>query len=156
MTHEEYMRRAIELSHEHMQAGEGGPFGALVVSGGEVVGEGWNEVTSRNDPTAHAEIVAIRSACTRLGTFSLEDATIYCSSEPCPMCLSAIYWSRIPRLYYANAAEDAAAIGFDDAFLYEELCRPRMERTLTSRRLCAEEALAVFREWDLMEDKTLY
>ncbi len=156
MPHEDYMRRAIELSRERMRAGEGGPFGAVVVLDGEIIGEGWNEVTSTNDPTAHAEIVAIRSACERIGDFSLEGAFIYTSCEPCPMCLAAIYWARISRIYYANTAADASEIGFDDEYLYEELALEMVERELEAERLLAEEAIVVFAEWDLMEDKTEY
>jgi tRNA(Arg) A34 adenosine deaminase TadA len=150
------MRRAIELSRERMRAGEGGPFGAVVVLDGEIIGEGWNEVTSTNDPTAHAEIVAIRSACERIGDFSLEGAVIYSSCEPCPMCLAAIYWARIDKLFYANIAEDAADVGFDDAYLYDELALEMVERELEAERILAEEAIAVFAEWDLMEDKIEY
>ena len=156
MPHEDYMRRAIELSRERMRAGEGGPFGAVVVLDGEIIGEGWNEVTSTNDPTAHAEIVAIRSACERIGDFSLEGAVIYSSCEPCPMCLAAIYWARIDKLFYANVADEAADVGFDDAYLYEEVSLPMIERELESERLLAEEAIKVFEEWDLMEDKIEY
>jgi tRNA(Arg) A34 adenosine deaminase TadA len=154
--HEEYMRRAIELSRQRMRAGEGGPFGAVIVLDGEIIGEGWNEVTSTNDPTAHAEIVAIRSACERIGDFSLEGAVIYSTCEPCPMCLAAIYWARLDKLFFSNTAEDAADIGFDDAYFYEELALDMAERELETERLLAEEAIEVFREWDLMEDKIEY
>lgn len=156
LTHEDHMRRAIELSREKMRAGEGGPFAAVIVKDGEIVGEGWNRVTSTNDPTAHAEVVAIRQACERLGTFSLDGATIYSSCEPCPMCLAAIYWARISKLYYANSSEDAAEIDFDDAFLYRELVRDEAHRSLPSARILAEEARAVFDEWCEKPDKIRY
>ncbi|MRS12275.1 MAG: nucleoside deaminase [Actinobacteria bacterium] len=141
------MQRAIALSREKMREDEGGPFAAVVVRDGAIVGEGWNQVTGHNDPTAHAEIVAIREACRTLGSFSLEGCVIYTSCEPCPMCLAAIHWAHIERVYFANTAEDAAAIGFDDARLYRELALPRDERSLPLERLCAEEAIEVFREW---------
>lgn len=156
MHHEDYMRRAIELSREKMLDDGGGPFAAVVVMDGQIVGEGWNHVTCRNDPTAHAEVSAIRDACERLGTFSLEGAVIYTSCEPCPMCLAAIYWARISKVYYANTTEDASAIGFDDGFLYAELARPAEERSLPSERLYLDEARAVFAEWDAMPDKVEY
>lgn len=141
------MQRAIALSREKMREGEGGPFAAVVVSDGSIVGEGWNQVTGHNDPTAHAEIVAIREACRALGTFSLEGCVIYTSCEPCPMCLAAIWWARISRVYYANTSEDAERIGFDDARLYREISQPLSERALPCERLLAEEALEVFSEW---------
>ena len=147
MTHEDCMRRAIALSREKMRDGEGGPFAAAVVHDGTIIGEGWNMVTGHNDPTAHAEIVAIRAACATLDTFSLEGCTIYASAEPCPMCLAAIHWARIDRVYYGNAAEDAEAIGFDDAHLYRQLALPRDERGLPMERLLPDEARAVFDEW---------
>jgi len=156
MQHEEHMQRAIELSRAKMRAAGGGPFGAIIVLDGEIIGEGWNQVTSTNDPTAHAEIVAIRSACKHIGDFALEDAVMYTSCEPCPMCLAAIYWARIERVYYANSAADAADIGFDDEFLYEEMSRPMIERELEVERILAEEAILVFAEWDLLEGKTEY
>ena len=152
----DFMRRAVELSREEMLAGEGGPFAALVVLDGEIVGEGWNRVTSHNDPTAHAEIVAIRAACERLGTFSLEGATVYSSCEPCPMCLAALYWARVSRVVYANTTEQAAAIGFDDGFLYTELALPGQQRTLPTEHLPLEEAAAVFAEWEAKPDKIEY
>jgi len=145
--HERYMRRAIALSREKMRDGEGGPFAAIVVRAGEIIGEGWNRVTGHNDPTAHAEIVAIREACRASENFSLDGCVIYTTCEPCPMCLAAIYWARIERIYYANTTQDAARIGFDDAFLYRELAIPANERSLPAERLLAEEALVVFAEW---------
>lgn len=156
MTNEQLMRRAIALSREKMGEAEGGPFAALIVRDGAIVAEGWNQVTGHNDPTAHAEVVAIREACRTLGTYSLEGCVIYSSCEPCPMCLAAIYWARIERAYYANTAADAAAIGFDDARLYRELALPSGKRTLPSERLLADEALAVFREWAADPDRVVY
>ncbi|HSK38509.1 MAG TPA: nucleoside deaminase [Arenibaculum sp.] len=156
MEHERFMRRAIGLSREKMQDGVGGPFGAVVVRDGEIVGEGWNQVTSANDPTAHAEVVAIRDACGRLATFSLRGCVIYTSCEPCPMCLSAIYWARLDAIYYANTQKDAAAIGFDDAFLYREVALPAERRTLSGIRLLGDEARAVFEEWAAKPDRIPY
>lgn len=152
----EFMRRAIELSRLKMRAGEGGPFGAVVVHDGRIVGEGWNRVLASRDPTAHAEVVAIREACARLGSYLLDGAEIYATSEPCPMCLGAILWARIGRLYYANTRADAAAIGFDDAAFYDEIARPPDGRRLPSERLLADEAHAVFAEWDAKPDKVRY
>lgn len=156
MEHERFMRRAIGLSREKMRDGAGGPFGAVVVRDGEIVGEGWNQVTSANDPTAHAEVVAIRHACDRLGTFSLRGCVIYTSCEPCPMCLSAIYWARLDAIYYANTQEDAATIGFDDAFLYREVALPAERRSLATVRLLGDEARAVFDEWTAKPDRIAY
>ncbi|MBK9796416.1 MAG: nucleoside deaminase [Holophagaceae bacterium] len=150
------MRRAIELSRIHMEAGEGGPFGAIVVKDGLIIGEGWNRVTSTCDPTAHGEVVAIREACARLGTFSLKGCEIYTSCEPCPMCLAAIYWARLDRIWYANNQADAAAIQFDDQWLYREVAMPIQERSLPTVQLLREEALAVFRAWEAKPDKVRY
>jgi tRNA(Arg) A34 adenosine deaminase TadA len=156
MDHESFMKRAIELSRMNMQAGAGGPFGAVVVKDGKIVGEGWNQVTSSNDPTAHAEVVAIRNACRALDTFKLSGCTIYTSCEPCPMCLAAIYWARLDRIVYANTHTDAAAIGFDDAFLYRELNLPLERRQVPASRLLADEAHRVFEEWAAKPDKIPY
>lgn len=156
MSHEEHMRKAIALSREKMREDEGGPFGAVIVRDDVQIAEGWNRVTGHNDPTAHAEIVAIREACRVLGTYSLEGCAIYTSCEPCPMCLAAIWWARIDRVYYANTAEDASAIGFDDALLYREIALPRDARMLPSERLLADEALEVFREWAADPGKVRY
>ena len=156
MSHEEHMRRAIALSREKMREDEGGPFGAVIARDGTVIAEGWNQVTGHNDPTAHAEVVAIREACRALGTYTLEGCVIYTSCEPCPMCLAAIWWARIDRVYYANTADDAGAIGFDDALLYREIALPRDARMLPSERLLADEALEVFREWAADPDKVRY
>ena len=156
MDHRDYMHQVIALSREKMHELEGGPFAAIVVKDGTVVGRGWNRVTGCNDPTAHAEIGAIRDACRQLGTFSLEGAVIYTSCEPCPMCLAAIYWAHIARVFYANTTQDAAAIGFDDEFLYSELARPAPERSLPMEQVSVSEALDVFAEWDAMPDKVEY
>ena len=150
------MRRAIELSRLHMQEGEGGPFGAVVVRDGQILGEGWNRVTSGHDPTAHAEIMAIREVCSRLGTFELRGCELYTSCEPCPMCLAAIYWARLDRIWYANTQADAAGIQFDDAWLYREMTLPRGERSLPAAQLMRNEALAVFQEWAIKRDKVRY
>lgn len=151
-----FLGRAIELARLKMRAGEGGPFGAVVVFEGAVIGEGWNRVLSTLDPTAHAEVVAIREACRQLGRFALDGAEIYASSEPCPMCLGAILWARIGGLYYANTRADAAAIGFDDALFYDEIARPPDRRALRSERLVMDEARTLFAEWDAKPDKVRY
>lgn len=150
------MAEAIRLSVEKMQAGEGGPFGAVIVRGGEIVARGWNRVTSTNDPTAHAELVAIREACRILETFWLGDCEIYVSCEPCPMCLAAIYWAGIPRVYYAAAAEDAAAAGFADAYIYHELASPPAQRNLEMQQAQRREAQVAFQLWDEKADKIEY
>jgi tRNA(Arg) A34 adenosine deaminase TadA len=156
MSAQEFMRRAIALSREKMHAGDGGPFGAVVVKDGQIIGEGNNCVTSRNDPTAHAEVMAIREACRTLDTFSLEGCDIYASCEPCPMCLAAIYWARLDHLYYANSREDAAHIDFDDDHIYREVALPIEDRSLPTTRLLADEARVVFDEWQVKPDKTPY
>ena len=156
MPPELFMRRAIALSREKMEEGAGGPFGAVIVRDGAILAEGWNRVTSANDPTAHAEIVAIRAATACLGHFSLEGCEIYTSCEPCPMCLSAIFWSRIDRIYYANDRIDAGRIGFDDELLYREFTAPSAERRLKLVRLLAEEAEPVFAAWRNKPDKRAY
>lgn len=151
-----YMREAIRLSIQMMRRGKGGPFGAVVVRNGKVVGRGSNQVTSTNDPTAHAEILAIREACQRLKTFQLEDCELYTSCEPCPMCLSAIYWARLGRVFYANTHQDAATIDFDDEFIYREVALPIGKRKLKMKQLLREEALAAFAEWQQKTDKIPY
>ncbi|MFC3676105.1 nucleoside deaminase [Ferrovibrio xuzhouensis] len=156
MDHAGFMRHAIALSRRHMQAGDGGPFGAVIVLDGKIVGEGWNRVTSQNDPTAHAEVVAIREACGRLKRFDLRGAVLYTSCEPCPMCLAATYWARIDRLYYGNTQADAAAIEFDDAFLYRELALPMPQRSLRCEQILHTEARSVFEEWAAKPDKVWY
>ncbi|MCE9506718.1 MAG: nucleoside deaminase [Alphaproteobacteria bacterium] len=153
---EKFMRRAIELSRQKMEENHGGPFGAVIVKNGSIIGEGWNMVTSSADPTAHAEVTAIRAACKSLGDFKLEGCEIYTSCEPCPMCLAAIYWARLDKIYYANTRKDAAAIGFDDDFLYHEITLPEAERKLPIQRMLAGEAKTVFDSWTKKTDKTLY
>jgi guanine deaminase len=154
--HEDFMREAIRLSRNGMDSGEGGPFGAIVVRHGVIVGRGKKKVTSTNDPTAHAEVVAIRDACKNLGTFQLDDCIIYSSCEPCPMCLGAIYWARPKKLYFACDKKDAAAIGFDDDFIYEEIPLPISERKIPTIQLLQSEGKLVFQEWEEKGDKTLY
>lgn len=154
--HEHFMRRAIELSRTCFTDGRGGPFAAVVVLDGRIVGEGTNRVTSTSDPTAHAEVVAIREACRTLGTHSLAGATIYASCEPCPMCLAAIYWAHIDRVFYANSTADAAAIGFDDAAIYREIALDPAARAKPHERLLGQEARKVFEEWDAWEGKVRY
>jgi tRNA(Arg) A34 adenosine deaminase TadA len=153
---EAHMRRAIELARLHSGAGAGGPFGAVVVKDGRIVGEGWNQVTSANDPTAHAEIVAIRRACAGLGTFDLTGATVFTSCEPCPMCLGAILWSRASRMCYAATRADAAEIGFDDAAFYAEVAKDIDARALPAENLLRAEARAAFAEWFAMPGKVPY
>ncbi len=149
------MRRAIELALESVRAG-GGPFGAVVVRDGRVVGRGTNQVTQLGDPTAHAEIAAIRDACRALGTFELSGCTLYTSCEPCPMCLGAVYWSRLERVCYGSQREDAARVGFDDALIYEELARAPERRRVTMTQLLRDEALRAFVEWDASPDRVPY
>lgn len=152
----EFMERAIELSRIQMRTRRGGPFGAVIVKSGRIISEGSNEVIARNDPTAHAEIVAIRKAGSRLHAFHLDGCEIYASCEPCPMCLAAIYWARIEKIYFANTAEDAAEIGFDDEFFYREIQLPKTERRIPSHQFMRDEALPVFREWHNMDDRIEY
>ena len=149
------MRQAIALALENIRNG-GGPFAALVVKDGVVIAKGANRVTATNDPTAHAEIVAIREACKRLGAFQVDDCEIYTTCEPCPMCLGAIYWARPARVYYGGTAADAAAVGFDDAFIYDELKLPSEERRIPMIELQRTEALAIFQQWLAKSDKTPY
>lgn len=151
----EFMQMAIDASVENVKNG-GGPFGAVIVKNGEVVAVGTNRVTANNDPTAHAEVMAIRAACQRLNTFRLSDCEIYTSCEPCPMCLSAIYWSGIRIIYYGNNALDAARIGFSDQFIYDELKRPLIQRVIPAINLMRPEAQAAFRAWEEKEDKIAY
>ncbi|HTK25381.1 MAG TPA: nucleoside deaminase [Pyrinomonadaceae bacterium] len=155
-TDKKFMQRAIELAERGMDANSGGPFGCVIAKDGEIIGEGCNRVTSTNDPTAHAEIIAIREACQRLGAFQLDGCVVYTSCEPCPMCLGAIYWARPERVYFACTREDAANIGFDDRFIYEELEKANNERHLQVINLMREEALAVFNKWATKPDKQEY
>ena len=152
----EFMREAIALSQRSKDSGKGGPFGAVVVKDGKVVGAGHNEVTSTNDPTAHAEVVAIRRACEALKTFLLNGCELYTSCEPCPMCLGAIYWARPDRVYYANTKTDAADIGFDDQFIYDELEQPMAQRQVPMHQLLRDEAQRVFQSWTTQENKDEY
>ncbi len=154
-TPEDFMRLAIELSRKNVAEG-GGPFAAVIVRSGEVIATGCNQVTRANDPTAHAEVVAIRNACAALDDFQLEGCELYTSCEPCPMCLGAIYWARPAKVYYANNKEDAAAIDFDDQFIYEELDKPTKKRKLPMIRLLADEAIEAFRDWQNKTDKVAY
>lgn len=162
MTHDsaaldrQFLRRAVALSRERMEANLGGPFGAVIVKDGKIIAEGWNEVTSALDPTAHAEVTAIRRACQAVGSFSLEGATLYSSCEPCPMCLAATYWARIARLVYANTRDEAASIGFDDAFLYDEMPKNPLKRTLPTEQVSLDEAREVFELWRKKTDKIAY
>lgn len=153
---EEFMKEAIRLSIENVEKGRGGPFGAVVVRNGKIIARGVNQVTSSNDPTAHAEVVAIREACKVLGSFQLDDCEIYTSCEPCPMCLGAIYWARPTKIYFANTKEDAAAIHFDDQFIYEELERPLSDRKLFTRQMLRNEALEAFTKWSESASKIEY
>ena len=150
------MREAIRLSLEKSRENCGGPFGAVVVREGEIIGRGWNQVTSKNDPTAHAEVMAIRAACKKLNTFQLDDCELYASCEPCPMCLSAIYWARIRRVFYANTRRDAARIKFDDDLIYREISRPMARRKIPMRQLLRPEALKAFAAWEAKTDKVRY
>lgn len=151
-----FMLEAIRLSVANVEEGKGGPFGAVVVKDGKIIARGVNEVTSSNDPTAHAEVVAIRNACIALNSFQLEGCEIYTSCEPCPMCLGAIYWARPAKLYYANSKEDATKIQFDDQFIYEEIAKPIAERKLFTRQMLREEALEAFKKWSVSTKKTEY
>ena len=153
---EPFMREAIRLSAEKMEAGEGGPFGAVIVRDGKIIGRGWNRVTSAKDPTAHAEVEAIRNACANLDTFSLAGCEIYASCEPCPMCLAAIYWARIDALYYAATRNDAAEAGFDDKLIYHEILKPIMERKLHAEQHLQTDAQSVMAIWSCKSDKLQY
>lgn len=154
--HIKFMQEAIKLSAQGMGNNEGGPFGAVVVKDGKVVGRGNNKVTMLNDPTAHAEVTAIRDACNNLGTYQLDGCVIYTSCEPCPMCLGAIYWARPDAVYYANHRKDAADIGFDDDFIYTEINVSLDDRKIPMIPLLRDEALQVFNAWKEKDDKTLY
>lgn len=156
MEKEKFMREAIRLSIENVASGKGGPFAAVIVRHGKIIATGTNLVTASNDPTAHAEVTAIRNACKTLGSFQLDGCEIYTSCEPCPMCLGAIYWARPARVYYGNTKADAAAIGFDDSFIYDEIATPLPERSLPQEQLLGDEALEAFRQWQSKEDKEEY
>jgi guanine deaminase len=152
----EFMQRAIALAIENVNSGRGGPFGVVIVKDSRVIASGTNRVTSTNDPTAHAEIVAIREACRVLGDFQLTGCDIYTSCEPCPMCFGAIYWARPARVFFASTAQDASAAGFDDSFIFEELRRPLRERKIPMQQMMREEALAAFAAWRKKPDRTNY
>lgn len=156
LSHTEFMQRAIALAQQGIDKDQGGPFGCVIVKDGRIVGEGCNQVTSTNDPTAHAEIVAIRDACRNLGSFQLSGSIIYTSCEPCPMCLGAIYWARPDAIYFAGTREDAAAAGFDDDLFYSELDKPNEDRRLRMTNIMRDEANRVFDNWLSKPDKTEY
>lgn len=151
-----FMKRAIALAENGMNSNEGGPFGAVIVKDNIIIAEGNNCVTSKNDPTAHAEVIAIRKACEKLNTFQLEDCTIYTSCEPCPMCLGAIYWARPKKVFYACDKKDAAQIDFDDQFIYDEIDKPIGNRNIPFIRLLPDEGLTVFKKWKEKNDKVEY
>lgn len=153
--HEQWMNRAIELSIQNIDAG-GGPFGAVIVKDNQIIAEGFNRVTALNDPTMHAEIMAIRNACKNLQTFDLSGCIIYTSCEPCPMCLGAIYWAKISQIYFANTQQDADSIGFSDEFIYKEIEKPFQMRTLQTHQILREKALIAFEKWKLKNDKIPY
>ena len=155
-TRESFMRRAISLASQNVREGLGGPFGSVVVKDGEIIGEGTNRVATSCDPTAHAEMLAIRAASAKLKNFDLSGCELYTSCEPCPMCLSAIYWARIERMFYGNSIVEADAIGFSDKFLYKEITLPVHERKLDATRLLESEALESFRLWEQMDDTISY
>jgi guanine deaminase len=152
----QFMQRAIELSLENVRHGLGGPFAALVVRGESILATGTNQVTTLKDPTAHAEVVAIRGACQVIGNFQLTDCELYTTCEPCPMCLGAIYWARLAKVYYANTREDAARIGFDDSFIYDQLAMPLDARKIAMIQLQRDAALEAFREWERSQTKVKY
>jgi guanine deaminase len=156
MTNEDYMSYAFEEALNGIRNNKGGPFGAVVVSDGIIIGRGCNMVTSTNDPSAHAEIVAIREACKNQNSFHLSNAVIYATCEPCPMCLSAIYWANIEKVYYCLDRVDASNVGFDDKFIYEELARPITERSIKVEQMNLKGAADLFNEWSEMQDKILY
>lgn len=151
-----FMQRAIQLAEEGMNSNAGGPFGAVVVKNNEIIAEGFNKVTSTNDPTAHAEVTAIREACKKLGSFQLDDCVLYTSCEPCPMCLGAIYWARPKKVFYACNREDAANIGFDDQYIYDEIDADMKDRKIKFSKINREEALVVFEKWTTKNNKTEY
>ena len=151
-----FMKRAIQLARQGMNRGDGGPFGAVVVRDGESIGEGWNRVVGTNDPTAHGEITAIRDACAQIGTYDLHGCEIHTTGQPCPMCLGAIHWARIERIFYGFRIEDAAAIGFDDREFFRQMALPSAERMIPSQELCRDEALELAREYARMPEKRHY
>ncbi|APS38464.1 MULTISPECIES: nucleoside deaminase [Salegentibacter] len=154
--HSYFLKRAIQLAEEGMDKGQGGPFGAVIVKDGEIIAEANNKVTASNDPTAHAEVVAIRKACEKLQDFQLENCILYTSCEPCPMCLGAIYWARPKKVYYALTREDAAKIGFDDQFIYDEIALKMDDRKIPFENLMREEGLPIFQKWEAKGDRVDY
>jgi len=156
MMNSPFMARAIQLAIENVRSGQGGPFGAVIVEDGNIIAEGANQVTSTSDPTAHAEMVAIRQACRKLGLFELKGCELYTSCEPCPMCLGAIYWTRLSRVYFGSLAADASHAGFDDSFIYREIAQTHLERGIPMVQMMREEALAAFRAWQDKSDKIRY
>jgi tRNA(Arg) A34 adenosine deaminase TadA len=156
MTNHSFMARAIQLSRDNVLSDNGGPFGVVIVRNGNILAEGVNEVTTNKDPTAHAEVVAIRKACSKIGTFLLQDCEIYTSCEPCPMCLGAIYWARLARVYFGNVAADASRVGFDDSFIYQELSLPLSSRRIPMIQVMREEALEAFHVWQNKPNKLQY
>lgn len=156
MNDKDFLKEAIALGRQGMQSNAGGPFGAVIVKNGEIVGRGYNRVTSTNDPTAHAEVVAIRDACKNLGSFQLDDCVLYTSCEPCPMCLGAIYWARPQRFVYAASRQDAAAGGFDDDFIYKEIPMPPQDRSIKASQELQTEGKVLFDEWLHKEGRTEY
>lgn len=156
MQQQQFMKAAIALSLEAIRAGRGGPYGAVVVKDGEIIGQGMNEVTSTNDPTAHAEMTAIRQACERVGNWHLAGCELYTSCEPCPMCLGAIYWARLDKVYYGNTKEVAAQFGFNSQYFYDEVAKPREQRQLSMQPLMAEAAVAAFEEWKSQPNQQSY
>ena len=153
---EQFMLRAIDLAQKGIDSNAGGPFGAVIVKNGEIIGEGFNKVTSTNDPTAHAEVVAIRNACENLGNFQLDGCVLYTSCEPCPMCLGAIYWARPAQVFYAATREDAAKVGFDDEFIYKEIAKNFEDRQMKLVNFLRDEGLKLFKNWEIKTDKTKY
>lgn len=151
-----FMREAIKLASENVLSGNGGPFGCVIVKDGEIIGRGANSVTSKNDPTAHAEVMAIRDACKKLNTFQLDDCEIYTSCEPCPMCLGAIYWARPKSIFYGNTKKDAADILFDDSFIYDEIALPLNKRKIPTEQMLGNEAIETFKIWRDKNDKIEY
>ncbi len=154
--HRDFIKEVVEMASKNAGSGAGGPFGALIVKAGEIIGRGVNQVTGTNDPTAHAEIVAIREACKQIDDFSLEGAVIYASCEPCPMCLAAVYWARIDKIYFAAENSDAARAGFDDSFIYKEISLPLEKRFIPTTQIDYEHSFKPFATWIEMENKTIY
>lgn len=153
---EQFMRHALELGIKGAKKGDGGPFGAVIVKGGKIIGQGWNRVVALNDPTAHGEMIAIRNACQATGDFNLEGCELYTAGEPCPMCFSAAYWARIDRIFYGFGVDDAAAIGFDDRLIYEQLALPPDRRTVTATQVLTDEALKALEEYAADPNRVKY